>query len=292
MKPATGPVRWGLRIAVASAVVAFCAVALAQRPNLADELLARMEGSWGTALSAAELEELAAAREALAANPDDAQAQRTVLLYEDVMAETTAVVEGRTLRGMSGGRVIDETPVTVAGTLGDILMLDSDEGRFYVRFDSDGTMVVTYEDHGIIQRWRRTDGRTFPPLVAGGPGPVASALQQRRFEARSLVLALKTAEMAYHAEAGSFLSVDSCPPESVKIGPIAVPWQDDWPCHAQLETLGWFPEGTPRCRYRVDVTEEGFRATGECDLDGDGEPAQWEITKDTLPERTSASDVF
>lgn len=292
MNPGSRSLGWCQRVAVAIVVIVACRVALGQDSGSQDDRLARMEGSWGMALSAAEQEQLGQARAALEGDPDDAIARNTVALFEDVMAETALVIEGSTITGMSGDSVTDVTEFTVAGSAGDILILDSDEGKMFVRFDCDGTMVWTSPEENYTFRWRRTDRREVHPPIQAGRSVVDAVLRARRAEAPTVVGALRIAELAYHAEWDSFLSVENCPPESAQIGLGEVVWQKDWPCYTQLEKLGWLPDWNPRCRYRVEAEGDDFVVSAECDVDGDGVPSIYEAARDQSPKVKSANDVF
>ncbi len=115
------------------------------------------------------------------------------------------------------------------------------------------------------------------------PTFLAMQLRAKRAEAPTYLDAIRTAEIAYRAENGHYLSVPYCPGTE--------PWREleDWTgdCTDIWLELGWSPDGQVRCRYMVTVTgdpgmgTEGFEAVGECDVDGDGTYSQYRATDAT-----------
>ncbi|MDP7112401.1 MAG: hypothetical protein QGH45_10570 [Myxococcota bacterium] len=108
-------------------------------------------------------------------------------------------------------------------------------------------------------------------------------------EAANLLLAIRTAELAYHAEWDVF---HPCGPTPAEIpGGVPAPFQGGG--IGQFHNLGWVPDGDVLCRYSVTVSDNGmeFEATAECDEDGDGEIAVWKASRGVRPECSTAEEV-
>ncbi len=108
-------------------------------------------------------------------------------------------------------------------------------------------------------------------------------------EAAVLLSAIRVAERAYEAEWDAFLP---CRPTPAEV-PGATPVPFEGGGLEDFHILGWVPDGDVGCRYSVEVTDGGrdFRATAECDADGDGEIAVWTTTVHDRPAPTTAEEV-
>ena len=103
-------------------------------------------------------------------------------------------------------------------------------------------------------------------------GAIATmVLKARRSEGASNVDAIRTAQKAYFAEHGVFLSTQACP--SSPAGKNPRPF--DLSCLSEWARLGWVPDGDVRCTYATLADGDDFRVVAECDLDEDGVPAIW-----------------
>lgn len=103
---------------------------------------------------------------------------------------------------------------------------------------------------------------------------------------------LRTAELAYQAEADGFMSTPPCPPGNPGAWPR--PWEGQ--CTEKFQALGWVSDVTETyCTYQVRLIREGgnldFEATATCDLDGDGRFSRYKATSSQPAHRVSAVDV-
>lgn len=121
-------------------------------------------------------------------------------------------------------------------------------------------------------------------------GRIATAiLRSRRSEAATNLDAIRTAQLMYRAEFGSFLEVPACP--STRPGKDPRPF--DSSCVGMWRVLGWEPEGEVRCTYMVsDVTAETFTLYAECDLDEDGVPSVWRATREKRAWLVTPDDAY
>lgn len=134
-------------------------------------------------------------------------------------------------------------------------------------------------------------------LLAGSCcGQAEMQMRAKRAEAPANLDAIRTAEMAYHAEWDTYLAAGWTPSEIP--GKTAVAFEGgDLPA---FQNLGWYGWGDVYCRYRVTnvVTDaenpqnDSFEAVAECDIDGDGEIARYVATPDSSSTLQSAEDVY
>lgn len=70
--------------------------------------------------------------------------------------------------------------------------------------------------------------------------------------------------------------------------------QRTWAPGSDFDTLGWSPDGDVRGTYNVVTTGSGtdFLADGDCDVDGDGNAADFEATKTTNVTMTTGANVY
>ena len=104
----------------------------------------------------------------------------------------------------------------------------------------------------------------------------------KRAEAARYTEGIKTALLGYDAAFGGFVYCGSRNAARAALSKL----QHDWigagdPC---WETLGWRPDGRVACEYWIeDTTLEPelpeFRVHGICDLDGNGEIAEYTLTR-------------
>ena len=119
--------RWCLGVGGAVVFVWAGPSAFGAESTSTEQLVARMQGTWS-------------------------------LVVDGRLPETTAVVEGNTMTGYSGGRVADVDTFNALGVEEEKLVVESEEGRMLVHFDDTGTMIFTLVDeNNYIMRFRRID---------------------------------------------------------------------------------------------------------------------------------------
>lgn len=148
---------------------------------------------------------------------------------------------------------------------------------------------------------RRGIGRTevlIGAAVVGVLGLIAIPLflsvgkGSAREEVPLLVESIRKFEFLHHEPFGEYVSAAPAPREPHLVDGHAVPWVTN----AGFTKLGWEPgvEGLTEVygSYHVSATEDGFKVTGTCDVDGDGERATFEATADKEAAAVSASNVY
>ncbi len=107
------------------------------------------------------------------------------------------------------------------------------------------------------------------------PNFVAMQLKSKRAEVPGYVSGIKTAELAYDASFDDFVAVGSEAQARREVSKTPHPWEggSDW------DTIGWRPDGPVRGSYWVTVEGGDFTVHGICDVDGDGEYAEYIATK-------------
>lgn len=105
--------------------------------------------------------------------------------------------------------------------------------------------------------------RTFDPRKA------------RRAEVPGNVDGIQTAELAWYAAHGRYLSAPAAPRPVLGVGKDSV----DWVSAPEWTTLGWRPDGKVRGAYWIVLTPTGFEVHGTCDIDGDGIRAEYLATE-------------
>ena len=126
------------------------------------------------------------------------------------------------------------------------------------------------------------------------PNFVEMQYRAKRAEVPANVDGIKTSEMGYDAAFDQFIQVTQHPTTSPGKNPVA--WQNG---NSGYQTLGWAPDGKVRGVYDVTTTAPSssnpggdFRVTGECDVDGDGTPAQYTATKSINAVQNTPNDVY
>ncbi len=124
------------------------------------------------------------------------------------------------------------------------------------------------------------------------PNFVAMDLKSKRAEVPGNVDGLKTAELAYDAAFDGYQSVGSATEGRYLLGrePHSFLDQDT----ADFDKIGWQPDGMVRGIYWVVVTDGGrdFEVHGICDVDGDGQYAEYVATRETNATMVSPYDVY
>ena len=125
-------------------------------------------------------------------------------------------------------------------------------------------------------------GLLFVVLGIAIPNFLNFGRQPRWYEAKLQLAAIRTAELSYFSEFGSYVAAGphpTSPPgrdkQAWRLGPDRAV--------EGFDQLGWEPEAGVRCRYAVAVKAEEqpggriteFSAGAICDVDGDGETLAW-----------------
>jgi len=100
-------------------------------------------------------------------------------------------------------------------------------------------------------------------------------LRSNRTECPSVLDDIKDSEMAYFEANGRFVATERAPRSASDATPI------EWSSNVGFDALAWHPGRTLRGVYWVDVLADGaeFEAHGLCDVDGDGVPSHYTITR-------------
>lgn len=150
-------------------------------------------------------------------------------------------------------------------------------------------------------RERRGVGRTevlIGATVIGVLGLIAVPLfmsvgkNSSREEVPLIVESLRRAELFHFKQFGEYVAIESGPRAPTAVGASSVAWKSN----AGFEALGWTPaqEGLSELfgSYKVSVTDTGFKVTGTCDVDGDGERATFEATVDEETKAITPTNVY
>lgn len=127
------------------------------------------------------------------------------------------------------------------------------------------------------------------------PNFIEMQYRAKRSEVPSNVKGIKTAEMGYDAAFDQFIDI-STPHPTATPGKTQQPWAGG---NANFQTLGWAPDGQVRGQYSVTTVAVGggtaggdFTVNGDCDVDGDGNQANFTATKSINATQTTAADVY
>lgn len=112
--------------------------------------------------------------------------------------------------------------------------------------------------------------------------------ESKRAELSSNLMGIKTAQIQYESEFGSYVACAEYPPRSK--GQL-MKWEPEK--SGGFQTLDWTPDGNVRGSYSVKVTPNDFVATGVIDVDGDGVYATYTATKSINPTQpTTGPEVY
>jgi hypothetical protein len=150
-------------------------------------------------------------------------------------------------------------------------------------------------------RLRRGVGRTevlIGAAVIGVLGLIAVPLfmsvgkNSSREEVPLIVESLRRAELFHFKQFGEYVAIEAGPRSPTTVGKSSVPWKPN----PGFTALGWDPgqEGLSELygSYRVSVTDNSFKVTGTCDVDGDGERATFEATVEEEAKALTPSNVY
>jgi hypothetical protein len=125
------------------------------------------------------------------------------------------------------------------------------------------------------------------PLVLSGNKSSARA------EVPMFVDSIREFEIAYQGPFGDYVSADPAPRKPHEVDQNAVPWVSN----AGFDKISWSPVEKFETEqvygsYRVAAGPDGFKVTGTCDVDGDGERAEWVATEREGAKATTAGNVY
>lgn len=129
------------------------------------------------------------------------------------------------------------------------------------------------------------------------PNFTAMQLKSKRAEVPGNVDAIKTGELAYDAAYDGFITTAAKPtPLTSPSGKQPAAWSVNTTGDGWFE-LGWSPDGEVRGSYEVPTVDnnatagaEAFRANGACDVDGDGQTADYTATNSTNTELAAGDE--
>jgi len=127
-------------------------------------------------------------------------------------------------------------------------------------------------------------------LVIAIPNFVSMRHDAVREKVSRHVESIRSAQIAYHQIHGEYVEVKEWTPMEQ-----AGSQSHQWPSNSGFAALGWAPEGEVHGVYQVLVGvdgEPGFKVIGRCDVDGDGEHAQFSATQLTSTSRETGSGTY
>ena len=98
-------------------------------------------------------------------------------------------------------------------------------------------------------------------------------LRAKTAEAKINLNGIRTAEEAYAAEQGSYLSAPTSP--AVYGGSTVTTFVDTGPVGGNFGTIGWQPEGLVFFQYSVVATPTAYTVEAAADIDANGTPQIW-----------------
>jgi len=118
-------------------------------------------------------------------------------------------------------------------------------------------------------------------------------MRAKRAEGPDYLDGIRTAELAYHAKFGEFLSAGPCPPTPP--GPQVAAWEGE--CAEAFWEMGWSADGSVRCQYTAmalpgDGPDADFKLTARCDSDGDGNQSIFEASRNSPATRVTPKDIY
>jgi type IV pilus assembly protein PilA len=125
------------------------------------------------------------------------------------------------------------------------------------------------------------------------PNFVSYELKSKRAEVPGYVDGIKTSELAYNAVYDTFVAAGSREEAEAELrGNSSV--RRAWNGGGGWDSLGWSPDGPMFGAYWVEVSPDGldFTVHGLCDVDGDGEYAEYTATTLHSAMLVTAPDVY
>lgn len=129
------------------------------------------------------------------------------------------------------------------------------------------------------------------------PNMMAQRLRAKRAEIPTSLDAIRTLEIAYHAEWDAYTATGPCPSAIPPNG--ALTDFEACPNAAKFDMIGFDADGRVRAQYEVlgvvDANNpmlDSFEAQSLADMDEDGNNAYWMATHEFKPMMISANDVY
>lgn len=121
------------------------------------------------------------------------------------------------------------------------------------------------------------------------PIAVSSSKSSRRDEVPLNVNGIRTAEIQYQEAFGEYVPAAAAPRALHAVDAEPMTWEPT----DGFKKLSWAPEGEQVLgAYQVQADSDGFKVTGACDVDGDGERAVFEATADQEATAVSEASVY
>jgi hypothetical protein len=124
------------------------------------------------------------------------------------------------------------------------------------------------------------------------PNYVAMSMKAERAEVPSNVDGIKTAQLAYDAAFDGFVDASSRAEAEREISGGAGREPRPWGHDPGFNTIGWRPDGDVRGAYWVEVQGNDFTVHGICDVDGDGQYAEYTATSSINSTLITSPDVY
>ncbi len=121
------------------------------------------------------------------------------------------------------------------------------------------------------------------------PIAVSSSKKSQREEVPLNVNGIRAAEIEYQDVFGDYVSADAAPRALHAVDSAPVQWEPT----PGFKKLSWAPEPELTLgAFQVQADRSGFKVTGACDVDGDGERAVFEATADQEATAVSEASVY
>ncbi|MEZ4236250.1 MAG: hypothetical protein R3F59_08840 [Myxococcota bacterium] len=125
--------------------------------------------------------------------------------------------------------------------------------------------------------------------MIAAPMLISGRKSDRVGEVEANVEAIRQAELQYHDAFGEYVSAEAAPRPAYQVDPNPIPWKPT----DGFRKLAWAPESTEVVgSYSVQADGAGFKVTGSCDVDGDGQRATFEATHEVEAHATSPAGVY
>jgi Tfp pilus assembly protein PilE len=121
------------------------------------------------------------------------------------------------------------------------------------------------------------------------PLGMGASRSSKRAEVPLNVDAIRTAEITQREAFDEYVSAKTAPRDPTTLDARAVPWEPS----SGFVKLAWKPvQAEVYGTYSVTATADGFTVVGTCDVDGDGERAEFRATQDENARMVTPEDVY
>ena len=124
------------------------------------------------------------------------------------------------------------------------------------------------------------------------PIVLSSGKKGKREQVKANVEALRQAQLQYHEAfpADGYVSAEAAPRSAHEVDAIAI----EWVATDGFRRLSWAPDNEAEVfgSFQVQADRDGFKVTGTCDVDGDGERAVFEATHDQEVTLVTAAGIY